>query len=129
MLAAGERTVALVKYEDDGVLEAAGLDSSKTNKVPQFCQDRKVIKTEPLASLSYLLCNLLFTIFSLHTTMPKPPSEADIIFNRAAVALAKSQRLIASWLPPPTASELANAKTEEELEREEQEIFTPVPET
>ncbi len=61
---------------------------------------------------------------------PKPslPSEADIIFNRASVALSKSQRLIASWLPPPTPSELANAKPEEEIEREDQEIFTPVPE-
>lgn len=60
--------------------------------------------------------------------MPKPPSEADIIFSRASVALAKSQRLVASWLPPRTASELANAKSEEELEREEQEMFAPVPE-
>ncbi|MCJ1469998.1 hypothetical protein MMC07_008643 [Pseudocyphellaria aurata] len=60
--------------------------------------------------------------------MPNPPSEADIIFNRASVALARSQRLVASWLPPPTASDLANAKSEEELEREEQEMFTPVPE-
>ncbi|PGG95768.1 hypothetical protein GX51_08121 [Blastomyces parvus] len=55
-------------------------------------------------------------------------SEADIVFNRANVALARSQRLIASWLPPPTAEELAHAKTEEELQREEDEIFTPVPE-
>ena len=61
-------------------------------------------------------------------TTPNETSEADIIFNRASVALAKSQRLIASWLPPPTSSELANAKSEEEIEREEQEIFTPVPE-
>ncbi|MCJ1429100.1 hypothetical protein MMC29_007013 [Sticta canariensis] len=60
--------------------------------------------------------------------MSKPPSEADIIFNRALVALAESQRLVASWLPPPTVSELANAKSEEDLEREEQELFTPEPE-
>lgn len=60
--------------------------------------------------------------------MPNHPSDADIIFNRASVALAKSQRLIASWLPPPTPSELANAKSEEEIEREEQDIFTPIPE-
>lgn len=58
--------------------------------------------------------------------MPTIPSEADIIFNRASVALAKSQRLIASWLPPP--SELTNAKSDAEMEREEQEMFTPVPE-
>jgi len=55
-------------------------------------------------------------------------SEADIIFNRANVALAKSQRLIASWLPPRTEEELRNAKTEEEIEKEEAELFTPVPE-
>ena len=56
------------------------------------------------------------------------PSEADILFNRASIALAKSQRLIASWLPPPTHSELANTKSEEQIEKEEQEMFTPVPE-
>ncbi|KAL8852966.1 MAG: hypothetical protein Q9221_002216 [Calogaya cf. arnoldii] len=60
--------------------------------------------------------------------MTPQPSEADIIFNRANVALAKSQRLMASWLPPRTDSELKNAKTEEQIEKEEQEMFTPVPE-
>ncbi|KIW08127.1 uncharacterized protein PV09_01061 [Verruconis gallopava] len=35
------------------------------------------------------------------------PSEADVVFTRASVALAKSQRLIASWLPPKTQEELA----------------------
>jgi hypothetical protein len=60
--------------------------------------------------------------------MPAVPSEADVIFNRASVALAKSQRLIASWLPPKTPEELASTKTEEELEREEKAIFAPVPE-
>ena len=61
--------------------------------------------------------------------MPAPTtSEADIIFNRANVALAKSQRLIASWLPPRTEEELRNVKSEEEIEWEEQETFAPVPE-
>ncbi|MCJ1414101.1 hypothetical protein MMC32_000426 [Xylographa parallela] len=61
--------------------------------------------------------------------MPAPTtSEADIIFNRANVALAKSQRLIASWLPPRTEEELRNVKSAEEIEREEQETFAPVPE-
>ena len=60
--------------------------------------------------------------------MAPQPSEADIIFNRANVALAKSQRLIASWLPPRSDDEIKTAKTEEEIEREEQEMFTPVPE-
>lgn len=58
----------------------------------------------------------------------KEPTEADIIFNRASVALARSQRLIASWLPPKTAEEIANTKSEEDLEREEKELFAPVPE-
>ncbi|KAF3387131.1 ATP-dependent RNA helicase [Penicillium rolfsii] len=56
-------------------------------------------------------------------------SESDIILNRANVALARSQRLVASWLPEKTTSELASAKSEEELQREEDEIFTAVPET
>jgi hypothetical protein len=58
----------------------------------------------------------------------KGPSEGDIVFNRASVALAKQQRLIASWLPPRTAEEASNSKTTEELEREEQEMFAPIPE-
>ncbi|KAL9108091.1 MAG: hypothetical protein Q9227_007066 [Pyrenula ochraceoflavens] len=59
--------------------------------------------------------------------MPKSAdqSEADAIFNRASLALAKSQRLIASWLPPKTEEDV---KTEEQLEAEEREIFTVVPE-
>lgn len=55
-------------------------------------------------------------------------SDADIIFNRANVALAKSQRLIASWLPPRTEEELRAAKSPEEIEREEAELFAPIPE-
>ena len=54
-------------------------------------------------------------------------SEADVIFNRTNVALAKSQRLIASWLPPRTEEELRNAKSAEEIEKEEAEIFVPMP--
>ena len=60
--------------------------------------------------------------------MAPEASEADIVFNRANVALAKSQRLVASWLPPRTEEELRSAKTEEEIEKEEQEMFAPVPE-
>ena len=40
--------------------------------------------------------------------MPKPkfkePSEADVIFSRASLALARSQDIIKSWLPPPAAA-------------------------
>ena len=56
------------------------------------------------------------------------PSEADLIFTRATLALAKSHRLISTWLPPLSASDLSSAKTEEEIEREEREMFAPVPE-
>jgi hypothetical protein len=56
-------------------------------------------------------------------------TETDVILNKAHVALARSQRLVASWLPPPTDEEKARVKTEEELQREEDEIFTAVPET
>lgn len=59
---------------------------------------------------------------------PKEPSEAEIIFNRANVALARSQRLIQSWLPARSAIEIANAKSDEELAKEEEELFKPVPE-
>jgi hypothetical protein len=55
------------------------------------------------------------------------PSENDIHFNRAAVALAKSERLMAGLLPPPTESELRNAKTEDQIRKEEQEMFTVAP--
>ncbi|OQE22419.1 hypothetical protein PENSTE_c010G08594 [Penicillium steckii] len=54
-------------------------------------------------------------------------SESDIILNRANVALSRSQRLVSSWLP--TEPETTSNKTEEELRREEDEIFTAVPET
>lgn len=58
----------------------------------------------------------------------KEPSEADIVFNRANVALAKHQRLVASWLPARTDTDLTSSKTQEELDREEEEMFAPVPE-
>lgn len=61
--------------------------------------------------------------------MAASKNESEVILNRANVALARSQRLVASWLPAQTEDELANAKSEEELQREEDEIFTAVPET
>ncbi|KAL2826926.1 hypothetical protein BJY01DRAFT_141557 [Aspergillus pseudoustus] len=58
-------------------------------------------------------------------------TETDIILNKANIALARSQRLVASWLPvqQPATADQSNAKTDEELQREEDEIFTAVPET
>jgi Protein of unknown function (DUF3245) len=60
-------------------------------------------------------------------SVSKDFSEADVIFNRASLALAKSQHLIASWLPPQP-QETAAAKSEEDLDKEEADIFSPVPE-
>lgn len=64
--------------------------------------------------------------------MPDP--ETDIILSRANVALARSQRLVASWLSLSPAGADADTqvpppKTEDELQREEKELFTAVPET
>lgn len=57
-------------------------------------------------------------------------AETDIILNRTNVALSRSQRLVASWLPPKTQEEAENPpKSEEEMRAEEEDIFTPVPET
>lgn len=63
------------------------------------------------------------------TIMSLSKTETDVILNKANVALARSQRLVASWLPPKTQEEQANTKSEEELQREEDEVFTAVPET
>ena len=61
--------------------------------------------------------------------MPKPkvPSEADIVFNRANLALARHKKLVASWLPP-LPNEQANQKSADELDKDEEEMFAPVPE-
>lgn len=58
----------------------------------------------------------------------KEPSEAEIVLNRVNVALARNQRLIASWLPPPTAEELAAQKEHGEGIAPNDELFKPVPE-
>lgn len=60
--------------------------------------------------------------------MAPATSEADIVLNRNNIALAKTQRLIASWLPPRSAGALPSTKSEEEIDREEQDIFIPGPE-
>jgi hypothetical protein len=43
-------------------------------------------------------------------TKSTEPSEAEIVFARASVALAKTQRLVASWLPQKSEDELAREK-------------------
>lgn len=85
-------------------------------KVPSISAKIQSENTGPL---------LLYT----QSVMSISKTETDVILNRANVALARSQRLVASWLPPPTDAEQANAKSEEELQKEEDEIFIAVPET
>lgn len=55
-------------------------------------------------------------------------SQADVIFNRASLALAKSQQLIASWLPPKQGEELKAPDSTEAVDEDDKEIFTPTPE-
>ncbi|KAI9719773.1 MAG: hypothetical protein M1812_003261 [Candelaria pacifica] len=55
-------------------------------------------------------------------------NEGDIAFNKINVALARSQRQIASWLPPRTAEETANTKSEAEIDKEDAELFQPISE-
>lgn len=56
-------------------------------------------------------------------------TDTDIILNKANIALARSQRLVASWLPSETTASQGNVKNDSEVQREEDEIFTAVPET
>jgi hypothetical protein len=56
-------------------------------------------------------------------------ADTDVILNKANIALARSQRLVASWLPAAPATGENNAKADAELQKEEEEIFTAVPET
>ncbi|RMY57040.1 hypothetical protein D0863_12772 [Hortaea werneckii] len=62
--------------------------------------------------------------------MAKPnnePSEADVILNRTNVALARSQRLIQSWLPPKPSEE--SAATQSTPAEDDEEDFKGLDET
>lgn len=60
------------------------------------------------------------------------PNEAEVIFNRANIALARSQRLVASWLNSSTSSSSNDRENQEadtkDDDDDDDEIFTPVPE-
>ncbi|OJD39918.1 a1 cistron-splicing factor aar2 protein [Diplodia corticola] len=49
----------------------------------------------------------------------------DVAFNCVSVALARSQSLVASWLPPRPAADAAAHKTSEQLADEESALFAP----
>lgn len=51
----------------------------------------------------------------------------DAIQATINVSVAKSRRLISSWLPPPTPQEIASQKTDEQLAKEDAELFKPMP--
>ena len=53
-------------------------------------------------------------------------ADADVVFNRAALALAKNQQLVSSWLPPLSAAELARREADEAECADE--AFVAVPE-
>ena len=60
-------------------------------------------------------------------------NEADAILNRVNVAQARSQRLVASWFADRDDADgddvkSRHGKTDEELDREEAEMFRPMPE-
>lgn len=55
-------------------------------------------------------------------------NEGDIAFNKLNVALARSQRQIASWLPQRTAEETSHTKSEAEIDKEDAELFQPISE-
>ncbi|OKL62466.1 hypothetical protein UA08_02697 [Talaromyces atroroseus] len=57
-----------------------------------------------------------------------PPNEADVIFNRANIALARSQRLVASWLPAKTEEETSASREGKTEDEDDDKIFTAVPE-
>lgn len=53
------------------------------------------------------------------------PTEADLLFNRSAIASAKSERILQALLGPRKAEDTAATKTVEEEEEEEAELFKP----
>jgi hypothetical protein len=55
----------------------------------------------------------------------KEPNEAEILLNRVNVALARSQRLIASWLPQTVVDEDSPPNTHEKLAEADDELFQP----
>jgi Protein of unknown function (DUF3245) len=52
----------------------------------------------------------------------------DVVLGRVQLALARRQQLVALSLSPITAEELQAAKSDNDRQREEDELFTPVPE-
>jgi len=48
----------------------------------------------------------------------------SLLFAQAALSLSRTQRLVSSWLPPPTEAELKAARAPSDHEKEDDGIFT-----
>ena len=53
------------------------------------------------------------------------PDLSSLLFTRASLALARTERLVQTWLPPPTPEELARKANAQEQDRN---LFAPEPE-
>ena len=71
---------------------------------------------EPLKSRFTLADLTYFKPPNRTETMALSKTESDIFANRTNILLAKSQRQIASWLPPRTAGDEPSVQPEEEIE-------------
>ena len=60
----------------------------------------------------------------------RPAPDVDTLLNRANLALARSRRVVASWLPPKTSGDQGATGTGEAADddEEDEEMFKPVPE-
>lgn len=59
---------------------------------------------------------------------PQRSVEADVILNRASLALAKSERLIATWLPAQMPQKAVSSKMGDGLDEEDSKAFSSLPE-
>lgn len=56
---------------------------------------------------------------------PDTTDLSSLLFARAALSLSRTQRLVSSWLPPPTEAETKAAKASSDVEKEEDGVFAP----
>ncbi|KAL7276929.1 hypothetical protein RUND412_000073 [Rhizina undulata] len=58
---------------------------------------------------------------------PTKDSSGDVIQARISVSIAQARRLVSSWLPPPTPEEILATRSDEQLAKEDEEMFKPMP--
>ena len=92
------------------------------------CQAKVLQKASHLSHARHPLSHSLHAMSSFRDSpMADQISQADIIFNRTNVALARSQRLIQSWLPTKPASE--EEAVDQAQDEDEDEDFVGISET